>query len=132
MHAARLQRQIWYSIHTYIYIYAEIAQHGFDFLKFNTECAYRAHQEGKALFLFMLNLHRLHHIFFDVRDQGNRAEFTLSPLVHSCQIEEDDIGRPSRITRRTAARTVMIRTIERSLEASYAQMVQCGMLILHR
>ena len=58
-------------IHTYIYIYAEIAQHGFDFLKFNAECAYRAHQEGKALFLFMLNLHRLHHIFFDVRDQGN-------------------------------------------------------------
>ena len=122
------KQQVWIQSTTAL----EMAQHGFDFLKFNSECAYRAHQEGKALFLFMPNLHRIHHIVYDIYDQGHRAEFALSPLIHSCQIEEDYIGRPSRISRRTAARTVMIRTIERSLEASYAQMVQCGMLILHR
>ena len=90
----------------------QMAQHGFDFLKFNSECALRAHQEGKALFLFMPNLHRLHHIFFDMRDQAKQAEFVFSPLVHSTQIDEDYIGRPSRVSRRTSSRTVMIRTGE--------------------
>ena len=70
--------------------------------------------------------------FFDMRDQAKQAEFVFSPLVHSTQIDEDYIGRPSRVSRRTSSRTVMIRTIERCLEASHAQMVESGMLILHR
>ena len=110
----------------------QIVQHGFDFLRFNSECAAKSHREGKALFMFMPNLHRLHHIFFNALDQSKKADYILSPLIHSCQQEEDYTGRPSRLSRRCSSRTVMLRTIERCLEASYSEMVRCGMLLLHR
>ena len=41
----------------------EIAQHGFEFLRLNGRVAFAAYNEGRALFPFMPNLHRLHEFF---------------------------------------------------------------------
>ena len=110
----------------------EISRHGFDFLKFNSLCAKRAFLANRALFLYMPNLHRLHHVFFDVWDDAHLSEYVLSPLVYSCQMEEDFIGRPSRISRRTSPKQTMQRTVQRALEAAYSQYVKDGMLIPDR
>ena len=108
----------------------EIAAHGFKFLQYYGECAKRSFEEGYALFIYMPNLHRLHHIFFDMRDEARRCSHVFSPLVLSCQVEEDYIGRPSRVSRRVSIRTVMLRVLQRSLEASYGYYVESGWLLL--
>ena len=109
----------------------EIAAHGFTFLRVHAECADRCYREGTALFMFMSNLHRLAHIFHDLQDQARIAGHALSPLLYGCQMDEDFIGRPSRITRRTSPKTVMLRTMQRGLEAAHAQYVKAGLLILN-
>lgn len=48
------------------------------------------------------------------------------------QSDEDFIGRPSRISRRVHARTVVERTLQRSLEAAYAKWVDAKLIILDK
>ena len=108
----------------------ELAEHGRQFLKYFAQSAKRSYDEGRALFLFMPNLHRLDHIFHDLRDQALRSPYAFSPQALNCQIDEDYIGRPSRISRRVSCRTTMIRVLQRSLEASYDHFVERGWLIL--
>ena len=105
-----------------------ITRHGFEFLRLNGRLAQKAFQEGRALFLFMPNLHRLHHVFFLMHDQASRAEYTLSPLIHCCQVEEDFIGRPSRVSRRVSPRLAALRTLQRSLMATHSHFVDAGLL----
>ena len=100
----------------------EIAKHGFQFLHYNAELAEGCFRENLALFMHMPNLHRLHHIFFELHDGASRSDYAMSPLVIACQMEEDFIGRPSRLSRRQ-------RTIRRALEASYAEYVRAGLII---
>ena len=109
----------------------ELAGHGLAFLHLNGRAAKVAHDQNRPLFLFMPNLHRLHHIFFFLKDQAanSDAEYALSPLAFSCQLEEDFVGRPSRISRRVDVRTSMARTLERVLMASYSKFVECGWIV---
>jgi len=100
----------------------EISAHGFKFLKLNGRIAYQAFQMGRPLFLFMPNLHRLHEVFFLMVDQVKLAGFCISPLIWMCQMEEDYIGKPSRISRRVSCRRACQRTIQRSLLATYAHL----------
>ena len=61
-------------------------------------------------------LHSLGHIVFDTRVQLARgAQYTLSPAIALCEQNEDFIGRQSRTSRRVAAKTCSIRTIQRYL-----------------
>ena len=106
-----------------------IAAHGLKFLKYNGICAKAAHAANRSLFLYMPNLHRLHHIVFDLKDQSSRSHQALSPLLFCCQVEEDYIGKPSRVSRRCSPQQLMLRTIQRSLEASYNHYVEAGLLI---
>jgi hypothetical protein len=77
---------------------------------------------GRPLFPFMPNLHRLHEVFFLMVDQVKLAGFCISPLIWMCQMEEDYIGKPSRISRRVSCRRACQRTIQRSLLATYAHL----------
>lgn len=104
----------------------EIASHGFSFLRFNGRAAYAAYTEGRALFPYMPNLHRLHEIFFGLKDQGTIAGVALNPLCHSTQMAEDYIGKPSRISRRVSCRLAVTRTLQRSLVATFAHLKDAG------
>lgn len=106
----------------------EIARHGFEFLRLNGRVAYKAFQNGRALFPFMPNLHRIHEIVFLMEDQVQKANVAINPLVWSCQMAEDFIGRPSRLSRRVSCRLAVTRTLQRSLAASYAHMRDAGLL----
>ena len=56
----------------------EIAKHGFQFLHYNAELAEGCFRENLALFMYMPNLHRLHHIFFDLHDEASRSDYAMS------------------------------------------------------
>ena len=106
----------------------ELASRGLLFLRLNGRCAREAYRQGLPFFQYMPNLHRLHHLFFQARDQATVANFTLNGMIYSCQLEEDYIGRPSRASRRVHTRTVIRRVLQRTLEAARAQMFKNGWL----
>ena len=61
-------------------------------------------------------LHYMGHIILDQQMQlGRGAEYTLSPAIALCEQNEDFIGRLSRVSRRVAARTCSLRTVQRYL-----------------
>ena len=105
-----------------------ISSHGLKFLSLNGECALQAFNQNRAMFTYMPNLHRLAHIFFEMQDQARVAEHVLSPLLSSCQMEEDFVGRPSRVSRRVSPKLAMLRTTERSLEAAHSAFVDRGFI----
>lgn len=108
----------------------KMAQAGLDFLKYQGRAAGVAFQQDRRLFLAMPNLHRLDHIFTDLKQQSSMANFCLNPLHSSTQADEDYIGRPSRLSRRVSPRLVVLRTLQRSLQAAYSSYVKAGLLIL--
>eukprot|EP00439_Symbiodinium_sp_Y106_P074894 s934_g14.t1 len=106
-----------------------ISGHGFSFLRLHDSLAQRAFSEGRALFLFMPNLHRLHHLFYVIHDDANRSSLARNVLIWDCQIEEDFIGRPSRLSRRVGVQQVVKRTFERALQAANVKFIESGFLI---
>jgi len=107
-----------------------IATHGRRFLKTQQKAAVSAHEKGRALFLFMPNLHRLDHLFRTMHDHGATCGVALNPLVWATQADEDFISRPSRLSRRVSPRLIVQRTLDRALLACYAKYVEQGLLIL--
>lgn len=106
-----------------------LADHGRQFLKKNDEAAREAHELGRPLYLFMPNLHRLDHVFRAMIFHGKRAPYILNPLIWGTQADEDFIGKPSRLSRRVGVRCVILRTLQRSLMASYAKYCEYGLII---
>ena len=105
----------------------EIGTHGLRFLKLHARCAKMAHACHRPMFVYMPNLHRLHHLFFWLVD-GSKKGLTLSPQIWNCQTDEDYVGRPSRVSRRVSPMTVIERTLLRGLEAAHAKFKKVGFL----
>ena len=57
--------------------------------------------------------HFMHHPFLDLYLRSEQQEWTLSPLAHSVQIDEDLVGKVSRLSRRVGSVKQMERTIDR-------------------
>ena len=106
----------------------EICSHGFRFLELLGQAARSAYDQGRALFLFQPNLHRLHHLFYLEFDQAQVSDWVMNVAVFSCQTDEDYIGRPARVSRRVAPQRVIQRTLERTLEATFAKFTEAGFL----
>ena len=106
-----------------------IAAAGVSFLKLHGKAVQLAHDRSQLYFLLMPNYHRMDHIIWDLESQAEKARFVMNPLYASCQSDEDYIGRPSRISRRVSPRLTIQRTLERSLQAGYAQYVKIGAII---
>ena len=107
----------------------EISGHGHRFLRLHSQLARRAYDTGQALFLYMPNLHRLAHLFHSLSDDARRACWARNVLIWDCQIEEDFIGRPSRLSRRVGPQQVITRTLQRALQACYAKFIEYGFLL---
>ena len=104
----------------------EAANSGLKFVSLYGMLALKSWQQSRALFPHVPKEHGLEHLFFELRYLAKRHEFTMNPAVFSCQMDEDYIGRVSRVTRRTSAQQVVQRTIERSLQAAFAQWSAAG------
>ena len=80
---------------------------------------------AKAIYRFLSMLFRE-----DVWISSPKA--VLNIMIWNCQIEEDYIGRPSRTSRRVGPGQVIRRTLQRTLQASFAKYVDSGFLVLSK
>jgi len=61
--------------------------------------------------------HYLHHQFLDLLHQGIKADWCLNILAFANQMQEDFIGKPSRLARRVSSKTTSLRVIQRTFLA---------------
>ena len=81
-------------------------------------------------FLFPLypKMHAACHHFLALLMQSRERGGALNPLSTGCQLDEDAIGKASRISRRVSIRKVMQRTLERYLMTCYAEWTEAKLL----
>lgn len=105
-------------------------QLGMQFLRRYSTLAAEAHRDNRALFVLQPKLHVLHHCFLSMIHFGQQNIAVLSPLAFSVQPDEDFIGRPSRLSRRVTARSIVIdRVLSRYMQACFEHWVSAGWLI---
>ena len=88
------------------------------FLQGFTKCAQLTNEMGLHRFGLMPKIHYLHHAAHRLRQESERSPWAVSPLGESVQMQEDYIGRPSRISRRVDVRQLHLRVVQRSLIAA--------------
>lgn len=108
----------------------EVWSTGLGFLASYQRLAVMSYKQGRNLFSYMPKAHALAELWWDLKDQSEHgsSEFSMNPLIYACQIDEDYIGRTSRLARRVSATQSVRRTIERSLQASFKHWVDSGYL----
>jgi hypothetical protein len=92
-----------------------IATLGLNFLKCYGEVAVICYKRGIKRFQLIPKLHMLHHQFINLSWHASIAQWSLNPLCESVQMDEDFIGKPSRLSRRGGARIQAIRLLQRYL-----------------
>jgi len=78
---------------------------------------------GKPRFAMMPKLHYLAHAALQLKRQSELASWAQNPLGASVQLQEDFIGRPSRVSRRVDIRQVHRNVIHRCLVLSEMALV---------
>eukprot|EP00438_Fugacium_kawagutii_P009561 Skav231891 [mRNA] locus=scaffold708:316769:318364:- [translate_table: standard] len=108
---------------------AHVVEQGLRFLEVYGEMAQRMYRNQKP-FLFPLypKLHIWHHLVLDVKFSAQRAGVAVNPCVFSCQLDEDCIGKSSRLSRRVSIRKVASRTLERYLVCANSAFSKEGLL----
>ena len=107
-----------------------VVENGLGFLEGYKRLATLAFRNNVALFPHMPKGHSLDHIFWGLKaDLGrNNLHYFLNPLNHAVQIAEDWVGRTSRLSRRTGPPQVIVRVLQRVLQACYAHWRKAGYL----
>ena len=101
---------------------SQISSLGRSFLHGYRQLATQSFMAQRALFPHMPKGHSLDHIFSELMIDL-RSEHVLwfpNPLNHAVQISEDWVGRTSRLARRTGPPQVILRVLQRVLQACYA------------
>lgn len=82
-----------------------------------TKCARLTWEQGYHRFGLMPKLHYLHHSAHKLQYEASQpsCRWLLNPMGGSNQVEEDFIGRPSRLSRRINIRQLHLRVVQRSL-----------------
>lgn len=102
---------------------------GMQFLRRFASLAELSLQQGRALFVIQPKAHAFHHILVSLYRscEAQAVSFTLNPLGFSTQCDEDFVGRPSRLSRRTRVGKVQVRrVIQRYLKGAYHQWLKMG------
>ena len=73
-------------------------------------------------------LHGFHEQMLTILQQARLYKMSLNPIVFCCQIDEDAIGKASRISRRVNIRQVIHRSLQRYLIAAHTAFTKEGLL----
>ena len=105
---------------------------GLRFLRRYNALAQQSLQNSRALFAVMPKEHALHHIFLSMHISAeNDVKYIANPLSMSTQCDEDFVGRPSRLSRRTHTGKIQVqRVMQRYLKGAYHQWTKLG--YIHR
>ena len=60
-------------------------------------------------------LHYMSHVALDMQEEGSKCKWAINCLAFSVQLQEDFVGRPSRLSRRVDIRRAHRNVIHRSL-----------------
>ena len=94
---------------------------GMCFVQTYSTLATKCFNLGRAhLFPLFPKLHACHHVFLSLHQSSLTCGIGLNPLSASCQLDEDTIGRVSRVSRRVSSRLVILRTLQRHLVACWS------------
>ena len=102
----------------------DIATSGIEFLRIYARLARMAYKNNIKKFPLQPKFHYLNHTWITLLEQSRKHKWSLSPIVYSCQMQEDFIGRPSRLSRRCNPRSVSHRVLQRSFAAT-RQCLRC-------
>ncbi|CAE7195936.1 unnamed protein product [Symbiodinium sp. CCMP2592] len=96
-----------------------VAEMGYAFLQGHMLLARMCFNVGLQRFIILPKQHMICHTVFWMFDQADipHCQWVLNPLVFSVQMQEDFIGKPSRLSRRVCPKLAMhsLRTIQRAL-----------------
>lgn len=73
-------------------------------------------------------LHAFHKQMIHLKRDGSENGFSINPLLYCCQVDEDSVGRVSRLSRRVNIRKCMVRTFDRWLVAAFTAFNKAGIL----
>ena len=86
-----------------------------------SQCAVTAHRANKNRWSLVPKLHFIHHDALRLMFPPVGVHWLLSPLGTSVQMQEDFVGRPSRLSRRVAVPQLHRRVLDRSLISAYRE-----------
>lgn len=104
----------------------DIGSKGMSFMIAYMELARMAYDLGKAHFIFMPKAHVCNHVWDELATAT--TPYILNPLAHGVQVDEDMVGRSSRIARRVSPLQAIKRVLERFLLAAFKQYELAGYL----
>ena len=90
-----------------------LAQKGLTFLRLYAQLAQMAFSRRQQRFPMVPKAHYLHHQVLDLLSQARQGPWATNLLVFACQSQEDYVGKPSRLARRTNPRLCSHRVIQR-------------------
>ena len=97
-----------------------VSSYGMFFLQAYTALATDCYEKGRAhLFPLFPKCHAVHHCWKTMDEDSLAHGFAMNPLTASCQMDEDVIGRVSRVSRRVNIRLTAQRTLQRHLMACW-------------
>ena len=107
-----------------------IAGHGLKFLELFHQLAQQASREKRALFLYNSKIHMNDHIFRNLAWEAEMAPVAMNPMSWGVQLDEDLIGKASRLTRHVSSKPAFTikRTLQRWLIAGFSAWSRAGML----
>ena len=105
-----------------------LARLGERFLQLFMQLAFDAFQAKRALFVYMPKLHIICHCVEGMLADARNTDQVLNPLIFAVQVDEDYIGKCSRVSRRIGVGQTIVRALQRSLMASYKHYVKEGFL----
>lgn len=107
----------------------QVVSNGMIFLSAYSKMARAQYAVGRPWnFPLYPKLHAFHECLLTVHGDGRRSGTAANPLLFSCQVDEDVVGRSSRLSRRVNVRLAMLRTLERFLISANTAYVKAGLL----
>lgn len=91
------------------------------FLQSYQKAAYLCNRQAYNRFSLMPKLHFLHHDSLKLIHSPDHCQWLINPLSTSNQMQEDYVGKPSRLARRVAVPLLHKRVMDRSLICAFEE-----------
>lgn len=88
------------------------------FLECYGRCTHVCYERGSHRFHGIPKCHMLCHFPLRMRQEAAQSAWIVNPLSESVQLQEDFIGRPSRLSRRVSPKTLHLRCLQRYMVAA--------------
>ena len=106
-----------------------VSSDGLKFLRICVKLAVAEFVRGKPRQLPLYpKPHTFHEIMLELRSNGQQVQVAFNPIGHACQMDEDVVGRASRISGRVNIQRVMGRTLDRYLIDANTAFEKAGVL----